>query len=171
MKEIWQDVVGYEGLYKVSNLGRVKTLQKQVGRKESEKILKPSTVWTGYLRLGLRKEGKTKNTYVHRIVAQAFIPNKEHKPIINHKNGDRTDNRVTNLEWCTFGENSNSSPRIKTSKRYNSINVVDNYGNVFDSYREAGKHWKLSPNTVKNDVLGRTKFDNTKRKVRFMKGE
>ena len=168
MEDVWKDVVGYEGLYKVSNLGRVKTLQKQVGRKEPEKILTPSEIWTGYLRLGLRKEGKTKNTYVHRIVAQTFIPNEEHKPIINHINGDRKDNRVENLEWCTYGENSNSSKKITSSDRYNSIKVVDNYGNVFSSYREASRHWNISANTVKNDVLGKTKRLG-KRKVRFKK--
>lgn len=170
MEEVWKDVVGYEGLYKVSNLGRVKTLQKQVGRKEPEKILTPSEIWTGYLRLGLRKNGKTKNTYVHRIVAQAFIPNEEHKPIINHINGDKKDNKATNLEWCTYGENSNSSKKTTSSDRYNSIKVVDNYGNVFNSYREASRHWNISANTVKNDVLGKTKRL-MKRKVRFKKGD
>ena len=96
--EIWKDVTGYEGLYQVSNTGKVKTLQKQVGRKETEKIMKANKVWTGYLRIGLRKNGKTKNTYIHRIVAQEFIENPEHKPIINHKNGNRQDKRVENLE-------------------------------------------------------------------------
>lgn len=169
--EIWKDVTGYEGLYQVSNTGKVKTLQKQVGRKETEKIMKANKVWTGYLRIGLRKNGKTKNTYIHRIVAQEFIENPEHKPIINHKNGNRQDNRVENLEWCTFGENSRASKKITTTKRYNSVMVKDNQENTFNSYREAGRFWNLSSNTVKNDVLGRTKFVNLKREVRFMKGE
>ena len=171
MKEVWKDVTGYEGLYQVSNTGKIKTLQKQVGRKEIEKILKPSIIWTGYLRIGLRKNGKTKNTYIHRIVAQEFIANPEHKPIINHKNGNRQDNRVENLEWCIFGENSRASKKITSSKRYNSVSVKDNQGNVFDSYRQAGRFWNLCSNTVKNDVLGKTNFNNLKRKVRFMKGE
>lgn len=169
--EIWKDVTGYEGLYQVSNTGKVKTLQKQVGRKEAEKIMKPSVIWTGYLRIGLRKNGKSKNTYIHRIVAQEFIENPEHKPIINHKNGNRQDNRVENLEWCTFGENSKASKKVVSTKRYNSVSVTDNYGNKFNSYREAARFWKLNNNTVKNDVLGRTNFNNIRRKVIFKKGE
>lgn len=166
--EIWKDIKGYEGEYQISNLGRVKTLKKQIGRKEAEKIMKPSTTYQGYSRITLIKDKKPKMYAVHRLVAEAFIPNTENKPIVDHINGERGDNRVENLRWTTFSENSKNSFLIRT-KRYNSIGVADNQGNVFNSYREAGRFWGISTNTVKNDCLGKTK--ETKRKIIFRKKE
>lgn len=90
-KEIWKDVVGYEGLYQVSNLGRVKSLEKYVKNyskfsKRPQIILKSQIIKKGYLRLSLSKENTTKHFLVHRLVAQAFIPNPNNKPQVNHKN-------------------------------------------------------------------------------------
>ena len=96
-KEIWRDVVGFEGLYKVSNLGNVKSLGNNKNKKE--KILKPSkTIW-GYLQVWLRKDGRRYAKTVHRLVAEAFIPNPDNFPEINHKSEDKTDNSVKNIEW------------------------------------------------------------------------
>ena len=164
--EIWRDIKDYEGLYKVSNQGRVKSLKKKFGKQETETIMKPVMQWTGYMRIGLIKDKKLKTHMVHRLVAQAFIPNPENKPIINHIDGNKANNDVDNLEWATFKENSNLSKKLKSSKRYNSILVVDSCGNTFDSYRQAGRFWGLSPNTIKNDCLRRTKRKIT-RKIRF----
>ena len=99
-KEIWKDVVGYEGLYKVSNLGTVISLHR-----EQEKIMKPAVATNGYHQIFLSKNGVRTLTRVHRIVALAFLPNVENKPIVNHINGIKTDNNVLNLEWATFSEN------------------------------------------------------------------
>ena len=173
--EIWKDIEGYEG-YQVSNTGKVKSTRKKFGKQEQETILKAKVIWTGYQRIGLVKDKKCRQFYIHRLVAQAFIPNPENKPIINHKNGDRTDNRVENLEWCTHAENSQASREVTSSDRYNSVKVKDNQGNVFSSYRAAARFWNLSINTVKNDVLGKTHYTNTQkgsryeRKVRFERG-
>ena len=117
MIEIWKDIEGYEGLYQVSNMGRVKSLNNNFSRKE--KILKCHKI-NGYLRIDLHKNGGSKNFKVHRLVAEAFLPNPDNKPHINHINTVRDDNRVwvnedgsidyekSNLEWCTPKENMNN---------------------------------------------------------------
>lgn len=97
MEEIWKDVIGYEGLYKVSNLGNVMNLKRN-------KILKLRKRM-GYNSVILYKNNEPKSQRVHRLVGFAFIPNPFNKPQINHKNGIKDDNRVENLEWVTLSEN------------------------------------------------------------------
>ena len=102
MEEIWKDIPEYEGLYQVSNLGNIKSLEKSKGWcKIKEKTLKLRIDKDGYYRVILSKNSKPKMFLVHRLVAQAFIPNPNNLPEINHKNEIKTDNRVENLEWCT----------------------------------------------------------------------
>jgi hypothetical protein len=166
--EIWKDIKGYEGRYQISSLGRVKSLISYFGTKE--KIMKGQPVWTGYLRVCLVKDGKSKMHTIHRMVAEAFIPNPENKPIVNHIDGNITNNRVDNLEWVTYAENSNKSKNVTTSDRWNSTRVIDSNGNIFDSYREAGRYYGISPNTIKNDCIGVTE-GKTKRKIKFRRIE
>ena len=99
MIEIWRDVVGYDGKYQVSNFGRVKSFQR------GERILKLNLNRHGYLYVRPFRDGKYKNTLVHRLVAQAFVPNPESKREVNHINGIKADNRAENLEWVTASEN------------------------------------------------------------------
>ena len=99
MKEIWRDINGYKGLYQVSNLGRVWSCRQKRLRK-----LQKNT--HGYMSLFLYKNKKGTAKQVHRLVAEAFIPNPKKLEQVNHKNGDKTDNRVENLEWVTRYENS-----------------------------------------------------------------
>lgn len=109
--EEWRDVVGYEGLYQVSNLGRVKSLTRldSKGRKVKEIIRKQVIANTGYPCISLYdKEGHDMLYCVHKIVAKAFIPNIENKPCIDHINCIRDDNRVENLRWVTHKENNNN---------------------------------------------------------------
>lgn len=101
-QEIWRPVVGYEGLYEVSCDREVYSLYKG-------KDLKPGLHNGGYNRIVLHKDGKRNNCSVHRLVAQAFIPNPENKPQVDHINRNKTDNRVENLRWATCCENQHNT--------------------------------------------------------------
>ena len=109
--EEWRPIIGYEGYYEVSNLGRAKSVSRVINRESTGNITKIGAIrkvhWTpkGYYRIQLVKEKESKNHQVHRLVGEAFVPNPDNKPFINHKNSIRTDNRVENLEWVTPSEN------------------------------------------------------------------
>ena len=104
---MWRPIKGYEGLYEISNKGRVKSLAryyKAFGYRKiiiEEKIMSPVESPQGYYQIGLSKEGAKKHVQIHRLVAQAFIPNPQSLPFINHKDENKKNNCVDNLEWCT----------------------------------------------------------------------
>ena len=125
-KQIWKDIPGYEGLYEVSNTGRVRSLNYNGTGKT--KVMKLSTNKLGYKKVGLCKDGKRKVYFIHRLVALAFIPNPNNYPIINHKDENPSNNAVWNLEWCT--------------QKYNI-----NYGNCRKKISEAIKGKKHSEET------------------------
>lgn len=169
MKEIWKDIKGYEGDYQISNLGRVKSTKLQFGYVHKEVILKPvPTVW-GYYRVGLTKNKKIKQFFIHRLVAETFIPNPnpETKIYVNHIDSDKSNNASSNLKWVTAKENSNASVLVKKFKRWNAKEVKDNKGHEFRSYRQAGLFWGISPNTVKRDCLGLTQYSDTQIGTKF----
>ena len=108
--EVWKPVIGYEGLYEVSNFGRVKSLGNTRGPSRFrgvETILKCELSKMGYYRVALRNDGKYKHHGVNRLVAMAFIPNPDNLPIVNHKDCNPLNNSVDNLEWCTQKYNVN----------------------------------------------------------------
>lgn len=110
MKEEWKDILGYEGYYQISNIGRVKSLtRKKLANNRycniQEKILKKNVNNYGYILVRLYKNGKSQTLRVHRLVAQAFISNPKNKPQVNHIDGNKQNNSMKNLEWCTNKEN------------------------------------------------------------------
>jgi hypothetical protein len=108
MIEEWRDVRGYEGLYMVSNLGRIKSLERiyYSGKSRKSRKIQPESILKirsigKYLGMCLFKNGRRSTRYVHRVVASAFIPNLDNLPEVNHKNANKHDNAIENLEWCT----------------------------------------------------------------------
>ena len=115
--EEWKDVVGYEGIYQVSSLGRIKSLERMRchGKTYKEKI-KCSHLINGYVVVMLFKNGKHKNCKVHRLVAEAFIPKPENKPCIDHIDTNRENNCVENLRWVTYQENYHNPLSLKAQR-------------------------------------------------------
>jgi hypothetical protein len=128
--EKWRTIEDFAGLYEVSDMGNVRSLsRKTLGRWGSMKttpgrLLNPGKHPTGYIRVALSKQGKSQNKSVHRLVAEAFIPNPDNKPCVNHKDSNRANNKAENLEWCTHFENSKhandlgrlGAPRLEVCK-------------------------------------------------------
>ena len=129
-KEIWKDIEGYKGLYQVSNLGRVKSLDKLKKVRNNglqpikEKILRNRYNEKGYSIVCLCKNGEHKDCRVHRLVASAFIPNPNNLPQVNHKDENPKNNCVDNLEWCTAQYNSTYGTRIERITEKNRIRIL-----------------------------------------------
>ena len=117
MKEIWKDIKEYEGLYQVSNLGRVKNLY-------TNSILKGCKHINGYLGVTLSKNGSKSTKKIHRLVAQAFISNTENKSQVNHIDENKTNNMISNLEWVTAKENSNHGTRNERISKTQGIQII-----------------------------------------------
>lgn len=146
--EIWVDVVGYEGLYQVSNLGRVKATK---GNIKSSRMQN-----SGYRTMDLYKNNVQKTCTVHRLVAIAFLENPHDKPNVNHKNGDKTDNRLINLEWVTVSENNNHAIRTGLRKTIKVIqkDLNDNVIEVFDSLKMASIKSNVSMPSISRCING-----------------
>lgn len=163
---MWKDILGYEDIYQISNLGNVKRInyfdkQNQDKYKNQEKKLVFLNI-NGYRRVVLSKNGVNKKFMVHRLVAKAFIPNPENKPFINHKNGIKTDNRVENLEWCIPKENTQHARAtgLFTEEMITRKRGKDNWAskkvNQFDLNNNFIKQWDCV-----RDVLRELGIDNT----------
>lgn len=152
MPELWRDIESYEGLYQVSNYGRVKSLN--YARTGKARNLRLGKHRQGYREAHLSKEGKTKIFKVHRLVASAFIPNPENKKEVNHIDEVSSNNRMDNLEWVTPSENMNHGTRNRRVAAKISIPIVqiDMSGEVvhrFASAAEAGRQGFDSSHIVK----------------------
>lgn len=99
MSEEWRPVRGYEGLYEVSNIGRIKSLRNNI-------VLKQLDSGNGYFKVLFSKCGKVRSFWVHRLVASAFVPNPNDLPVVDHLDGNKRNNNAENLDWCTSGDNS-----------------------------------------------------------------
>jgi hypothetical protein len=165
--EQWKDIEGYEGLYQVSNEGRVKSLNYR--QTKQEKILKAFKNNNGYLLVGLCKNGKPTHKLVHRLVAEAFIPMVEGKQEIDHINSVRHDNRVENLRWCTSEENAKNPitlEKVKAanrkkaealSKKVFCYDTNFNFLSGFSSTADTARQLKLSQGNVTLTCLGALK--------------
>lgn len=151
-EEIWKPVVGYEGLYEVSNLGKVKN---------NKKIISSVDDGNGYLRLHLSKEGKVKSFRVHRLVAEAFIENPYGLPKVNHIDGNKKNNVVDNLEWCTQAENVEHaySSGLSTRNVPRQVKAIDANGNVqyFTSQCDASRKTGIAQQNISMCCLGKIK--------------
>ena len=162
MTEIWKDIKGYEGLYQVSNLGRIKSLPRETNNQFSwcERILKLKKTKFGYLVACLKVNGKDSFKSVHRLVAEAFIPNPLNLPQVNHKDEDKSNNRVDNLEWCDAVYNMNYGTCIqrrveKQSKAVNQYTLDGVFIKQWKSAKEASKELHIDRSTIKMVCYGR----------------
>lgn len=168
--EIWRDIKGYEGLYQISNEGKVKSLPREwkcarneSGNRHRNEIIMSPQLRLNYYRVRLVKDGVGKNKSVHRLVAETFIDNPDKKPVIDHINGNPIDNRVENLRWCTQEENNGFELHRKNvgkallgrkhseetiekirKKLYKSVNQYDLDGNFIATYASAKEAAKIT---------------------------
>lgn len=155
MDEIWKDIEGYDGLYQVSNLGRVKTFQFNKGR-----IMKGYKTPLGYMMVCLRKNGTPTKEFVHRLVAKTFIENPEDKPYVNHLDCNPSNNVVTNLEWCTQGENVRYCAKLGRCRsacgedhplsklNIEKVREIKEEYDICHNYSEVGRHFNVNPGTI-----------------------
>lgn len=163
-QEIWKDVVGYEGLYQVSNLGRVKSLLRyvqngRVVRRVNERIMTPVKANNGYFRVYLKREGKGVNRSIHRLVAEAFLSNPNNHPQVNHKDENKGNNTLQNLEWCNSAYNASYGTRGKRIAEYNSkpVSQFDLNGVFITDYpsvKIAAETLKVHPSSIYTCVQG-----------------
>ena len=154
MEEVWKDIKGYEGLYQVSNYGRIKSLDRIIkdshrSYNKNDKILKLSFNFQKYLMVNLSKYGVKKSYRVNRLVAEAFIPNPLNKSQVNHIDGNKINNNVENLEWVTPSEN------MQHAYKNGLINITD-------EYRELKSESSKGNN---NPFYGKHHSDKTKNKI------
>ena len=143
MEEIWKDVEGYEGIYQVSNLGRVKSLARLIEPSNGKRpywiyecIMSQYKESTGYMNVKLSKNGRHKSAFVHRLVAQAFHPNPDNLREVNHKDENKTNNRVDNLEWCSTSYNVQYGTSMQRRKKTMHVPILcyDLNGNLVKEY-------------------------------------
>lgn len=179
-EEKWRDIAGYEGMYQISNLGRVKSLERQMKLNlnkdknmiKKEKILKPGKtgIRHNYLGVELLKKSKQKHKYIHRLVAETFIPNPENKPQVNHIDGNKLNNCIKNLEFCSHKHNIQeawnlnliSRVRKKGKEHHRSIAVIQydkdgNYIREWECIRQVEKELGIWGQNISKCCKGKYK--------------
>lgn len=151
LEEFWKDIKGYESLYQVSSWGRVK-------RVNTGRILKGCKNKDAYFYVDLYKNGSCKKYYIHRLVAQAFIPNPQNKPQVNHVDENNQNNRVENLEWCTSKENNNhGTHNLRVGKSNSKSIICVETGVKYHSTKDCAKQLGLNRGNITNVLKGRRK--------------
>ena len=158
-EEIWRDIVGYEGRYQVSNMGRIRSLPvKAKTGKYKGGILVLMKDGCGYSCVNLSR----KMYKVHRLVAMAFIPNENNYPCVNHRDENKQNNAVDNLEWCSYKYNSNYGTRNKRisenthkKRKITQYDLSGNFIKTWDSISEASKHYGVETTTICGCCAGR----------------
>lgn len=158
--EVWESLANYEDLYMVSTMGRIKALEKEIKYKRKtrilpEHILKPKNNGKYYWTVGIHEEDKIVYKYVHRLVAETFIPNVNNKPQVDHKNGNKNDNRVSNLSWVTASENRCNPYTFDKKLFYNStsypivqLTILGEKIAEWDSISEASHFLGFTPESI-----------------------
>ena len=156
MEEIWKDIKGYEDLYQVSNLGKIKSLGNNKSRKE--KILKPRKNNKGYLYMSLSKNNVKKYYLVHRLVAETFLENPNNYPCVNHKDENPLNNTIYNLEYCTFKYNNTYGTRIERAIKNKSISIYCLERNkCYNSIKQASEELNIKKENIVNNLKSRQK--------------
>ena len=165
MEKIWKDIKGYEGLYQINQFGIVKRLSHK--RIDRNQILKERVVKTIYPKngnypyLSLCKNGVYKHHCIHRLVAIAFIPNPNNYPMINHIDGNKQNNSLNNLEWCTYSHNNSEAYRLGlnlgTSKKVLQFDKNGNFIKEWNSTRQAEKGLNICNGKISDICLGKRK--------------
>jgi len=148
--EVWKDVVGYEGLYKVSNTGKVFSIYKN-------RLLKWLITWRGYARVALVKNKKVKYYTVHKIVLNAFSNNPSNKETINHKDGNKLNNSLSNLEWATCKENVNHAWKSGFNDWHKKRILCIETGKTYDCMKDATNETNATETGISHCLRGRYK--------------
>lgn len=172
INEVWKPIPGYVGLYEVSNFGRVRSLTRVVYQQNhfheyKGRILVPCVAGGGYLKVTLYKDNKAKQLFIHRLVAEAFIPNPLNLPQVNHKDEDKTNNCVWNLEWCDGKYNVNYGTCIERANKKRGIPVYQyTLDGVFvkrwDSATDAANFLHVSVTAICNCCKGKCRLKTIK---------
>lgn len=188
MNEVWKDISGYEGLYQVSNLGKVRSLDKPMfvygthnpplPTIRKGKVLSPRISQDGYEKVALTKDKKSKNHFVHRLVAIAFIENLDNLPEVNHIDGDKRNNIFLNLEWCNHLQNMQHCFNNSLKKHYAKPMLGKTYGKsplskkvyqydknnnlmkIWDSVREASEYYRVDGSNISRCCNGHSQSCN-----------
>ena len=157
MEEIWKPIIGYENHYEISSIGRVRNVQRN-------KLVKSYVSKKGYRRVQIAIDTIKKNYFVHRLVADAFIPNPEGKNVVNHKDFDRSNNSVDNLEWVTSQENAHYSMDHIVEARLKSTMSSTKHHNIYPN----GRHFQIRVRRYGREIINKT-FPTLEQAVMFLK--
>jgi hypothetical protein len=163
----WLDVPGYEGFYQINRSGIIRGVCRLVVlvngklREVPERLIKPRINNRGYLAVRLSRNGETKTKFIHKLLAQAFIPNPDNKPFVNHKNGIKTDIKLENLEWVTHSENIQHAYNTGLISPKGKLIIDKCSGRMFVNIHEASCIYNINPNTLRNYLNGGIKNNPT----------